>query len=65
MNSYSKYLTELFQAPGFGYQGISVYIFKGDLVHFCLEDLECIMESQEARMSLALSWPLGFKVDKM
>ena len=24
-------------------KGISVYVFKGDLVHFCLEDLECIV----------------------
>ena len=42
-----------------------MYIFKGDLVHFCLEDLECIVGSQKPSVSSALSWPLGFKVNKM
>ena len=57
--------SESFQAPGFAYQGKSVYIFKRDLVHFSLEDLECVVESQKPSVSSALSWPLGFKVDKM
>ena len=42
-----------------------MYVFKGDLVHFCLEDLKCIIESQEPRMSWALCWPLGLKMDKI
>ena len=42
-----------------------MYVIKEDLVHFCLEDLNYIIQLQEARMSAVLRWPLGFKVGKM
>ena len=60
-----RILIRIIQALGFEYKRISVYVFKGDLVHFWLEDLKCIIESLEPWISLALCWPLGFKINKM
>ena len=42
-----------------------MYIFKEDLVCFCLEDLKCIIQSLEPWISVALCWPMEFKINKM